>query len=188
MPNTRVQQKPPMVSKGKIAGVDTKWWLIGGGVAAFFVYRSYRKASQAAAQSQVDPTQGGTIDPNTGLPYADEYANLTGYGGGGGFLPYGGSSYGAIDPLTGVPYALEAMQSVTPLPSSLTAGVPVDPSSEPTPLPVAPQPISGYNPNRLPGGIRYFPAPNPILETSAVEAQPITTSYGSQFFNSGGLR
>jgi hypothetical protein len=73
----------------EIAGVDVKWWAIGGVGAAGLVYWAYKR-SQASAATTTDPT----IDPNTGLPYGYD----TGSSPVTGVTP---SAYSYIDPATG---------------------------------------------------------------------------------------
>ena len=71
-----------------------------GSVGAIVIYGYYKKkssstANAAAAAAAVSSTQNqgnGSIDPTTGIPYADE----------GGVYGYGG-----IDPETGIPYEYE---------------------------------------------------------------------------------
>lgn len=64
---------------GKVGGVPTWGWGVGlaGLFIAFMVYRSHKAnptATSTTADSTVQPQtdQSGQIDPNTGLPYADE--------------------------------------------------------------------------------------------------------------------
>lgn len=62
-----------------------KYWIIGGGLAAMFVAYEYKKRASAASAA-VTPTATDTsttdtsIDPSTGIPYADEtaYSGTTG--------------------------------------------------------------------------------------------------------------
>lgn len=71
--------QPRVVQGKKVAGIDRKWWLIGGGSVALIVAYSYHK-SKVAAQAAAATTNATdpTIDPATGVPYADEYSNLAG--------------------------------------------------------------------------------------------------------------
>lgn len=74
-----------------------RWWIIGGlGAVAVLVFYFVNKSKQNAQAST-----GGTsslaamgIDPATGVPYAQEYANS--FGGGLGLSPYGGGGSGGF--------------------------------------------------------------------------------------------
>jgi hypothetical protein len=57
-------------------------------------------AAAAAAAAPAGTSTDATIDPNTGIPYADETGSY-------------GSSYGGIDPATGVPFIYESGSSST---------------------------------------------------------------------------
>jgi hypothetical protein len=65
-----------------------KWWLIGGlAVIAVLVFYFVNKSKQASATGTSSAAASG-IDPTTGVPYSQEYANA--YGAGMGMNPYGG--------------------------------------------------------------------------------------------------
>jgi hypothetical protein len=95
--------------------VKTPYAVAGGafilGILGYAYYKNKKSQATAAAAAQTaafsatgstDSTGAGTngIDPNTGVPYADEG---TAYG----------STYGGIDPATGMPYYDEITQSST---------------------------------------------------------------------------
>jgi len=93
-------ENPPAGRKSpkKIAGVDLKWWLIGGVGTIAIVYLAYKHSanSAAAATTTTDTSTDSSIDPATGIPYADETGES--YGGAYGTTP---SMYGYYDPTTG---------------------------------------------------------------------------------------
>lgn len=76
----------------QIAGVDAKWWIVGGTAAAGVVYWVYkRNLSSGGAAPTTDPN----IDSNTGLPYGFDTGSSS---------PVQGTTpslYGYIDPTTG---------------------------------------------------------------------------------------
>ena len=70
-----------------------KWWLIGGlGAIAVIVFLIVRHQSSSSTTGTSSLAAMG-IDPATGVPYAQEYANA--YGGGMGMSPFGGG-YGGF--------------------------------------------------------------------------------------------
>lgn len=78
----------------KFAGISWKWWLIGGIGTAGIVYFTYRKSANSAAttsDTSATDTTDSSIDPATGIPYAEEYASDSGYSA----IP---SEYGYTDP------------------------------------------------------------------------------------------
>src|SRR5881409_417656 len=79
----------------EIAGVDRKWWIVGGVATVGIVYWSYKKSKQASATA--DTSSGDAIDPNTGIPYSQETTYAPGDFGSG----YGGGSYGTAAPIVG---------------------------------------------------------------------------------------
>jgi hypothetical protein len=126
MPN-----KPPvktgMMSK-KLAGVSTKWWAIGGLGTAGIIYYSYRKsaataaASPALATDNAANTQQDAIDPNTGVPYADDamYADSAQNFGSAGFV--GAQEQGqGFDPATGLAYDTELQAALSAAQSDHTS-------------------------------------------------------------------
>lgn len=74
-----------------------KWWIIGGGLAAATVFYIYKKRSSGAAATSATNASAtdGSIDPATGIPYADESGD---YSGAGGIAT--GSPWGALSGLT----------------------------------------------------------------------------------------
>ena len=83
--------KPPMKKSTK------NWMIIGAVGAAGIVIWYVMRARSQANTSQTTADQSG-IDPNTGIPYAEEYSQGYGVSGYGGGVP---SYYGYYDPTTG---------------------------------------------------------------------------------------
>lgn len=83
----------------KLKGPRGKVFLIGGGLVAVGVvyYIRHRASTASNASAAIDPT----IDPSTGVPYADESGD---YSGAGGIVS--GSPYGALSP-TGITAATD---------------------------------------------------------------------------------
>jgi hypothetical protein len=117
MPN-----KPPvktgMMNK-KLAGIPGKWWILGGAGTAGIIFYSYRKSAATAAASPAlaaDNTanaQQDAIDPNTGVPYADDamYADTSQDYGSAGFV--GAQEQGqGFDPATGLSYDTELQEAL----------------------------------------------------------------------------
>jgi hypothetical protein len=88
----------------KIAGHEiskTTLWIAGGGTGlVLFLWYRHSQANAAAATSTT-PTTDPSIDPATGIPYADESGYDSGYDSG-------------IDPATGIPYADESGYNTYP--------------------------------------------------------------------------
>lgn len=73
-----------------------RWYIIGGlallAVLVFYFVNKSKQNAQASGAAGTSSLAAMGIDPATGVPYAQEYANA--YGGGLGMSPYGGGGGG----------------------------------------------------------------------------------------------
>lgn len=106
---------PPGGPKRKMKK-STTYWLIGGGVIgliAVYYYMSRQSSSSSNSAQQTADLASQGIDPNTGIPYSQEYGS--GLGGAYGTTP---SMYGYYDPTSGQYISGTAANSVVTQPST----------------------------------------------------------------------
>lgn len=92
---------------------STMYWLIGGGaIGLILVYHYMSKQSSSSTNQQATDLASQGIDPNTGIPYSQEY--------GGGLGAYGAtpSMYGYYDPTSGSFISGTAANSLVTQPST----------------------------------------------------------------------
>jgi len=98
---------PSFGTKKPVGKKKVVLFAVGGAVGlGIVIWYKHSHPSTASGQGTDTTGQDPSIDPNTGVPYAEEY----GYGGAG----LSGIGLGAIDPNTGVPYAQEYGYATTP--------------------------------------------------------------------------
>jgi len=137
---------PPKPNGGKeIAGIPTRYWLIGGGAAAVAFLYMHHKNSLAAAQT----TDTGTSDPN-----AVDSTGFDAFSGSGSALPADNSGASTIGPV-GVPQSINPVTGDMLVPQTTAAWIT---EAEAALLSM------GYDPNLVSGALSAFASGAPLTQ------------------------